>query len=132
MRRSLALTGIVASFLVGILTAHGCVDDRAKVKAAVFLCNPSSPSANSDCGAGFTCYSAAQSLGTSVCVPTCDPTKPRSCNGACTQAGACLARCTVPAAGQPNPCPTPLLCRRITDQINLPTAQRRSRLFQVS
>jgi hypothetical protein len=102
-------------FLVGLLTAHGCVDDRARVKAAVFLCNPASPTANIDCGAGFTCYSAAQSLGTSICVPTCNPDNPKSCDGACTQAGACLARCTVPDPGQPNPCPPPLLCKRITD-----------------
>ena len=50
-----------------------------------------------------------------VCVPTCDPAKPRPCNGACTQAGACLTRCKVPVAGAPNPCPPLLLCRRITD-----------------
>lgn len=112
MRRSLALFAMMAAFVVGLAASHGCVDDRAKVAVGIFACNPSSRTANADCGKGFTCYSAAQALGSSMCVPTCDPTNPSTCKGVCTVAGACLTRCTV-AAGADG-CPSPLSCRRTT------------------
>jgi hypothetical protein len=116
VNRSLGIFAIAASFLVGVLASHGCVDDRAKTKAAVFVCNPSSRTADADCGKGFFCYSAAQALGNAICVPHCDPTNAASCaGGACTASGACLTRCKVPAAGETDHCPSPLLCRRTTD-----------------
>lgn len=116
MNRTLGVAAIAVSFLVGVVASHGCVDDRAKTRAAVFFCNPSSRSADADCGKGFVCYSAAQALGNSICVPTCNPANAASCpGGACTASGACLTRCKVPAAGQPDLCPSPLLCRRVTN-----------------
>ena len=42
------------------------------------------------------CYSAAQAVGGSICVPACDPNNPATCAGACTESGACLQRCKVP------------------------------------
>ncbi len=114
MRRPVGLVCIAAAFVVGVLVSHGCVDDRAKVRSQVFFCNPSSPTADADCGANFMCYGAAQAIGGSICVPKCDVNVPSSCNGACTLSGACLTRCTVPAAGQPAPCTAPLRCVRST------------------
>jgi hypothetical protein len=93
----------------------GCIDDRAKVAADVFFCNPSSRTADADCGAGFFCYSATQAVGGSICVPRCGAPGDRACDGVCSSAGACLARCKVPDPGKPDPCPSPLLCRRTTD-----------------
>lgn len=115
MRRGVGWALIAAAFAVGLYAAHGCVDDRAKVAASIFFCNPSSRTADADCGKGFMCYSGAQALGGSICVPVCDPADPATCpDGACTAAGACLQRCKVPDPGQPEPCPSPLLCRRTT------------------
>lgn len=115
MNRLFGVSAIAASFLVGVLVSHGCVDDRARTRAAVFFCNPSARTADAECGKGFVCYSAAQSLGEAMCVPRCDPANAGSCpGGACTASGACLTRCKVPAAGQAEGCPSPLLCRRTT------------------
>lgn len=116
MRRGAAVAAMLAAFAVGLLASHGCVDDRAKVRASIFFCNPASRTADADCGKGFMCYGAAQSLGGSICVPTCDPAQPdTTCpGGLCTMSGACLSRCTVPPPGQPDPCPSPLLCMRTT------------------
>ena len=82
----------------------------------MFFCNPASRTADADCGKGFMCYSSAQALGGSVCLPECDPNDATTCNGACTQSGACLTRCTVPKlATDVDPCPAPLVCARTTD-----------------
>jgi hypothetical protein len=113
-RRSLGMAAVLAALVAGAAASHGCVDDRAKVAQAVFFCNPSSRSADADCGKGFVCYSAVQSLGGSICVPACDPAQPASCKGVCTATGACLAGCKVPGPGQPDGCPPPLICRRTT------------------
>lgn len=113
--RSAGVGGMLVAFVVGLGASHGCIDDRAKIAAKVFACNPESRTADADCGKGFLCYSAAQALGGSICVPRCDPNNPATCDGACTQSGACLRRCKVPAAGEGEPCPTPLLCTRVTD-----------------
>jgi hypothetical protein len=112
--RRLGLAAIALAFVVGLATAHGCVDDRGRVAAQVFFCNPSSRTADADCGNGYVCYSAVQSIGGSICAPRCNPDNPAGCNGACTATGACLTRCHVPDPGQPEPCPQPLICRRIT------------------
>ncbi len=113
--RALGLSAMLLAFLVGVAGAHGCVDDRTRVANQVFFCNPSSRTADADCGKGFMCYGAAQAVGGSMCVPRCDPNNPSTCNGACTQAGACLSRCKVPQAGAADGCPAPLICTRITD-----------------
>jgi hypothetical protein len=115
VKRGVAWLAIAGSFAVGLFASHGCVDDRAKVKAAVFICNPSSPTVATDCGAGFMCYSAAQSLGQSVCVPQCDSETAAPCSGACTKEGACLTRCQVPDDPTKDTCLSPLHCRRISD-----------------
>jgi hypothetical protein len=113
--RGLGSVGIVGAFVVGLVSAHGCVDDRAKVANAVFFCDPSSRTADADCGKGFMCYGATQSVGGSICVPECDPADPATCpQGVCTQSGACLTRCTVPAQDAADPCPAPLVCSRTT------------------
>jgi hypothetical protein len=114
VRRSLGLAAMAVSFAVGIALSHGCVDERARVASAVFLCNAASRTADADCGAGFTCYTAAQALGSSMCVPRCDPANPKSCNGVCTASGACLTRCKVPGPGESDPCQAPLVCFRTT------------------
>jgi hypothetical protein len=114
--RALGVGAMLLAFVAGTLASHGCIDDRKKIAAQVFFCNPDSRTADADCGKGFMCYSAAQALGGSICVPRCDPNNAASCDGACTQSGACLTRCTVPkTATDAEPCPTPLLCTRITD-----------------
>lgn len=115
--RGLGLSAIALAFLAGVMASHGCLDDRKKVAAEIFSCNPSSRTADADCGKGFMCYSAAQAVGGSICVPTCDPNDPTTCKGgACTQSGACLTRCTVPKnAGDVDECPAPLVCGRLTD-----------------
>jgi hypothetical protein len=95
--------------------AGGCIDDREKIATAVFTCNPQSRTADADCGAGFFCYSATQAVGDSICVPRCGGAGDKPCDGVCSSAGACLTRCTVPDPGKPDPCPSPLLCRRTTD-----------------
>ncbi|HWE31392.1 MAG TPA: hypothetical protein VHB97_25480, partial [Polyangia bacterium] len=104
-----------ASLLLLALLAGACIDDRAKVANEVFSCTPSSRTADADCGEGYFCYGEAQAVGESVCVPRCGPGVSRVCDGVCTSAGACLTRCTVPDVGKPDPCPSPLLCRRTTD-----------------
>lgn len=75
----------------------GCNDDRKRVQADVFLCNPASHTANYDCGDGYVCYTATQAIGDSICVPRCDPQNPeKTCpGGACTRTGECLTRCRV-------------------------------------
>jgi hypothetical protein len=112
--RALGLFAIALAFVVGVVTAHGCVDDRKQVREGVFYCNPESRTADEDCGTGYVCYHALQALGGSICVKRCDPGDPSTCDGACTESGACLQRCTVPAMDSPDPCPEPLLCRRTT------------------
>jgi hypothetical protein len=89
--------------LVVFLCIVGCNDDRKRVSQDLFLCNPSSRTADYDCGDGYLCYSGAQALGDSICVPRCDPNDAaNSCpNGACTRAGACLTRCN---PDNPTPC----------------------------
>jgi hypothetical protein len=108
------LAAMAVAVIVGAAASHGCVDDRARAEQGVFFCNPSSRTADADCGRGFMCYSAVQSLGGSICVARCDPGQPASCKGVCTANGACLARCRVPDQGQPDHCPQPLICRRTT------------------
>ncbi len=79
----------------------GCKDDRKTVAMDIFICNPNSHTADYDCGDGFVCYSAVQAVGSSMCVPACDPADAASCpEGVCTRAGECLTRCSVddPAA----------------------------------
>ncbi|HEX8954001.1 MAG TPA: hypothetical protein VF945_19235, partial [Polyangia bacterium] len=116
IHRALGLFAIALAFVVGVAASHGCIDDRKKIAAQVFFCNPSSRTADADCGAGYMCYSAAQAVGGSICVPTCNPSDPKTCKGKCTQSGACLTTCTVPSApGQADSCPAPLLCARTTD-----------------
>jgi len=115
VRRSVGLVAIALAFLVGVAASHGCIDDRKKVAAEVFFCNPSSRTADADCGKGYMCYSAAQAVGGSICVPACDPNDPTTCMGACTESGACLTRCTVPAKPEDEKCPAPLVCARTTD-----------------
>ena len=116
MNRTLAVAAIASSFLVGVVASHGCVDDRAKTRTGVFFCNPSSRTADADCGHGFFCYAAVQALGSAMCVPHCNPDDATTCpGGVCTASGACLTRCKVPAAGQTDPCPSPLFCYRTTD-----------------
>ncbi|MDB4968051.1 MAG: hypothetical protein JWN44_3740 [Myxococcales bacterium] len=111
--RSFGIAAIAAAFLVGLVSAHGCVDDRSKVAAQVFFCNPQSRTADADCGTGFVCYTAAQSVGGSICVARCNPDDQTTCpRGVCTASGACLARCTVADA---KGCPEPLVCRRTTN-----------------
>lgn len=107
----LSLAGIGAAFVLGLVLSHGCLDDRARVAAGVFACNAGSTVADRDCGSGFVCYTAAQSLGSSICVPRCDPSQPASCPGVCTAAGECLRRCTVKERGS---CPANLICVRTT------------------
>ncbi len=114
--RSAGLCGFLLAFTVGVATSHGCLDDRKKIAAEVFFCNPASRTADADCGKGYMCYSAAQAVGNAFCVPSCDPNDVTSCKGgACTESGACLTRCTVPEGGAADPCPAPLICGRITD-----------------
>ncbi len=105
MRTSLLLLVGVAA---GLLLAEACLDDRDKVAAALFQCNPSM--SDDQCGEGYTCYGASQSIGGSICVPRCDPKKQNAdCeNGICTLAGECLRSCTVKA----NDCPEGLSCGR--------------------
>jgi hypothetical protein len=89
----------------------GCGDDRARIAASFFQCNPASPTADFDCGDGYMCYSAASALGGSFCAKRCDPKDPQSCkDGLCTLGGACLARCTVGAPDQCGGAGSPLLC----------------------
>src|SRR5262249_23298107 len=107
----LSLGGIGAAFVLGLVLSHGCLDDRARVAASVFTCDPGETSANRDCGKGFVCYTAAQSLGSSICLPRCHPSQPTSCSGVCTSAGECLKRCTVKQSGG---CPAGLTCVRTT------------------
>jgi hypothetical protein len=99
-----------AAVVALLVAALGC-DDRAKIATDIFTCNPSSPTADHDCGDGFVCYSAAQSIGAAICVPRCDPTTPSSCDGACSTGGACLRRCTVESGGG---CAPGLTCVRTT------------------
>jgi hypothetical protein len=88
--------------LVIVVLAGGCDQYRQRVKMDLFLCDPNSRTADFDCGDGFVCYEAAQSVGKSVCVPSCDPNRPETCpNGSCTVGGECLPYCTV---GDPNAC----------------------------
>ena len=44
--RALGLFGMVAAFVVGVVGTHGCIDDRKKVAAQVFFCNPASRTAD--------------------------------------------------------------------------------------
>jgi hypothetical protein len=118
-KRRAASVGLFATAVVfaaaTLAGAHGCVDDRDRVANDVFFCDPTSRTADADCGPGYRCYSAVQSLGGSICVPRCDPQDPGSCKGACTANGACLMRCGVPAGdGGIDYCPSPLVCRRTT------------------
>jgi hypothetical protein len=93
---------------LGLLVAAGCLDDRDRVAQAVFTCNPASRTADADCGAGHRCYGALASIGFSMCVPACRADDPRSCpDGACTEGGFCLRRCTVGES-----CPGSLSCVR--------------------
>jgi hypothetical protein len=116
VHRAVGFVAIFVAFAVGVVASHGCIDDRKKVAAQVFFCNPASRTADADCGKGFMCYSSAQALGGSICVPECDPNDATTCDGACTASGACLKRCTVPAmASDVDPCPAPLVCSRTTD-----------------
>jgi hypothetical protein len=111
VKRALALLALVT-------LAGGCKDDRKRVQMDVFLCNPTSHTADYDCGDGFVCYQTAQSVGGSICVPACDPNHPETCpGGACTAGGECLKRCSVPAAdgGVADDCGNALLsCVRVT------------------
>jgi hypothetical protein len=114
MRRSVALALMLGAFAGGFVLAHGCTDERIKVREAVFACNPSAKDADLTCGAGYLCYAATQSLGGSVCVPRCTPGDAASCmGGVCTASGACLKRCTV---SDPTTCPanSGLSCIRTT------------------
>jgi hypothetical protein len=81
----------------------------------VFSCNPSSRTADFDCGDGYVCFSGLQSVGDAICVPRCDPTDPKSCPmGSCTPSGECLQRCNVEQSGS---CPAGsgvLSCVRVT------------------
>ena len=47
----LGFAGMVLAFVVGVAAAHGCIDDRKKVAAEVFFCNPSSRTASGAPGA---------------------------------------------------------------------------------
>lgn len=116
VQRAVCVVAMLLAFVAGVAASHGCVDDRKKIAAKVFFCDPASRTADADCGKGFLCYASAQALGGSICVPACDPNDATTCDGACTQSGACLQRCTVPTSpDQPESCPAPLLCARITD-----------------
>jgi len=90
-----------AVLLVALFGA--CDQYRQRVKMDVFICNPNSKTADADCGDGFVCYQAAQSVGDSVCVPACDPNDAaKTCPlGSCTVGGECLSYCTV---GDPHAC----------------------------
>jgi hypothetical protein len=79
------------------LAIAGCNDDRKKVQADIFFCNPASKSADVDCGDGYVCYTASQAVGASICVPKCDPAnEAKTCpQGRCTRAGECLTGCRV-------------------------------------
>ena len=115
VHRGAGFVAMALAFVVGVAASHGCVDDRKKIAAKVFFCDPTSRTADTDCGAGYTCYSAAQALGGSICAPQCDPTNPGTCKGVCTQSRACLTPCKVPSApGDVDSCPAPLVCGRIT------------------
>jgi len=108
VRLALALT-------VGAVLASGCGDDRERIVASVFTCNPASPTADFDCGEGYFCYSAAEAIGGSVCVPTCDPSDPKTCEGGiCSLGGACLRRCKVGTTDGCGGAASPLLCLRQT------------------
>ncbi|MGZ3443691.1 MAG: hypothetical protein ACXVDD_29415, partial [Polyangia bacterium] len=96
LSRAAGWCAIALAFVVGVAASHGCLDDRKKIAAQIFFCNPSSRTADADCGKGYMCYSAAQAVGGSICVPSCDPNDPATCNGVCTESGACLQRCRVP------------------------------------
>ena len=72
VHRGLGFCAIALSFAVGIAASHGCVDERKKIAAEVFFCNPASRTADADCGAGYMCYSATQAIGGSICVPTAE------------------------------------------------------------
>ncbi|HEX6837418.1 MAG TPA: hypothetical protein VF334_12650, partial [Polyangia bacterium] len=116
VHRSLGLAGIAFAFVVGVAASHGCIDERKKIAAQVFFCNPASRTADADCGAGYMCYSATQAIGGSICVPACDPADATTCKGVCTLSGACLTRCKVPnAPGEVDACPAPLVCSRTTE-----------------
>jgi hypothetical protein len=122
LSRAVGWCAIALAFVVGVAASHGCIDDRKKVANQVFFCNPSSRTADADCGKGFICYSAAQAVGGSICVPSCDPNAPTTCDGACTESGACLQRCRVPATAADEKCPAPTVCRRTTiSPIEAPT-----------
>lgn len=114
MRVPVPLLAMVAAFGVGFVLAHGCTDERIKVRESIFACNPSAKDADLRCGDGYLCYAATQSFGGSVCVPRCTPGNPASCKGGvCTTSGACLKRCTV---GDASTCPamSGLSCIRTT------------------
>ena len=135
--RALGFGAIALAFVVGVAASHGCIDDRKKVAAQVFFCNPSSRTADADCGTGFMCYSAAQALGGSICVPTCDPNDRDHLQAAPARSRARASRAARCRSGdrRRDPCPAPLVCGRITDspieaaerpRRRLPAAQRRS------
>jgi hypothetical protein len=88
---------VVKPALVVLFLVAGCNDDRKRVQGDIFFCNPASKSANDDCGDGYVCYTATQSVGGSICVPRCDPAnEAKTCpNGRCTRAGECLTSCRV-------------------------------------
>jgi hypothetical protein len=86
----------VVKWLLLVALAASCGDDRKRVADAIFRCDPTSPTADFDCGQGYTCYTAAQALGGAFCAPSCKPANPDSCpNGTCTIGGACLRHCKI-------------------------------------
>jgi hypothetical protein len=100
---------------LGAVLTSGCGDDRARVAASVFTCNPASPTADFDCGEGYLCYAAADAIGGSFCAPTCVASDPKSCEGGvCTVGGACLRRCKVGTTDACGGAGSPLLCARRT------------------
>jgi hypothetical protein len=111
MQRLLAAGSVALS--IAVLLSHGCLDDRAGVVGALFACNPNSPTADADCGAGYVCYKAAQAVGGAFCVPHCSPKFPQTCVGLCTEGGECLQRCHVES--QKSECPPQQRCVRTTD-----------------
>jgi hypothetical protein len=112
-----ALVGALAAgavLIAGAAAIDGCGDDRAHTASLIYYCDPTSPTADHDCGDNYACYSATQSLGHAFCVPTCAHADATTCDGVCTVAGECLKRCTVPDDPMKDPCQPPLSCVRRT------------------
>ena len=115
--RRLGFLAMALAFVAGVATTHGCLDDRKKVAAEIFFCNPSSRTADADCGTGFMCYAATQAVGGSICVPSCDPNDRDHVQGRRVHAVGRVPH-ALHRARRPTTrirCPAPLVCGRATD-----------------